>query len=204
MRVKDEEQIAARRALILRAAREIMETQGLEALSIRKIAAMLQQTPGIIYHYFSSKEELMLAVVQEGYYNILRIIQQTMASEKTPAAQLRATLYGYICGMLEDPLLYQVILQSKLPAVQKQTAILQENLRQHRKSIAMLCTCLEEGVTCGEFRVEQVELRAQSIWCCVYGLLERILIEQPPLAYRDKVIEEMLDLIMASLQTHEK
>ncbi|MFQ9597710.1 MAG: helix-turn-helix domain-containing protein [Streptococcus sp.] len=53
MRVKDEEQIASRRALIMRAAREIMETQGMEALSIRKIAAMIQQTPGIIYHYFS-------------------------------------------------------------------------------------------------------------------------------------------------------
>ncbi|MFR5080984.1 MAG: hypothetical protein ACLTDX_24515 [[Clostridium] innocuum] len=45
MRVKDEEQIASRRALIMRAAREIMETQGMEALSIRKIAAMIQQTP---------------------------------------------------------------------------------------------------------------------------------------------------------------
>lgn len=44
MRVKDEEQIASRRALIMRAAREIMETQGMEALSIRKIAAMIQQT----------------------------------------------------------------------------------------------------------------------------------------------------------------
>ena len=86
MRVKDEEQIASRRALIMRAAREIMETQGMEALSIRKIAAMIQQTPGIIYHYFSGKEELMLAVVQEGYQHILCIIQQTMASEKSPAA----------------------------------------------------------------------------------------------------------------------
>ena len=140
MRVKDEEQIASRRALIMRAAREIMETQGMEALSIRKIAAMIQQTPGIIYHYFSGKEELMLAVVQEGYQHILCIIQQTMASEKSPAAQLRATLFGYVRGMLEDPLLYQVVMQSKLPSVQKQTAILQENLRQHRKSIAMLCT----------------------------------------------------------------
>ena len=82
MRVKDEEQIASRRALIMRAAREIMETQGMEALSIRKIAAMIQQTPGIIYHYFSGKEELMLAVVQEGYQHILCIIQQTMASKK--------------------------------------------------------------------------------------------------------------------------
>ena len=190
MRVKDEEQIASRRALIMRAAREIMETQGLEALSIRKIAAMIQQTPGIIYHYFSGKEELMLAVVQEGYHNILCIIQQTM-------------LFGYVRGMLEDPLLYQVVMQSKLPSVQKQTAILQENLRQHRKSIAMLCTCLEEGIACGEFSVEQVELRAQGIWCCVYGLLERILIEQPVPAYRDKVIEEVLDLIMASLRPHE-
>ncbi len=198
MRVKDEEQIASRRALIMRAAREIMETQGMEALSIRKIAAMIQQTPGIIYHYFSGKEELMLAVV-----HILGIIQQTMASEKSPAAQLRATLFGYVRGMLEDPLLYQVVMQSKLPSVQKQTAILQENLRQHRKSIAMLCTCLEEGIACGEFSVEQVELRAQGIWCCVYGLLERILIEQPVPAYRDKVIEEVLDLIMASLRPHE-
>jgi len=187
----------------MRAAREIMETQGMEALSIRKIAAMIQQTPGIIYHYFSGKEELMLAVVQEGYHNILCIIQQTMASEKSPAAQLRATLFGYVRGMLEDPLLYQVVMQSKLPSVQKQTAILQENLRQHRKSIAMLCTCLEEGIACGEFSVEQVELRAQGIWCCVYGLLERILIEQPVPAYRDKVIEEVLDLIMASLRPHE-
>ena len=98
MRVKDEEQIASRRALIMRAAREIMETQGMEALSIRKIAAMIQQTPGIIYHYFSGKEELMLAVVQEGYQHILCIIQQTMASEKSPAAQLRATLFGYVRG----------------------------------------------------------------------------------------------------------
>lgn len=99
MRVKDEEQIAARRALILRAAREIMETQGLEALSIRKIAAMLQQTPGIIYHYFSSKEELMLAVVQEGYYNILRIIQQTMASEKRrqPSCVLPCMVIFAVC-----------------------------------------------------------------------------------------------------------
>ena len=56
---------------------------------------------------------------------------------------------------------------------------------------------------CGEFSVEQVELRAQGIWCCVYGLLERILIEQPVPAYRDKVIEEVLDLIMASLRPHE-
>ena len=50
----------------------------------------------------------MLAVVQEGYQHILCIIQQTMASEKSPAAQLRATLFGYVRGMLEDPLLYQV------------------------------------------------------------------------------------------------
>ena len=84
MRVKDEEQIASRRALIMRAAREIMETQGMEALSIRKIAAMIQQTPGIIYHYFSGKEELMLAVVQEGYQHILCIITADHASENLP------------------------------------------------------------------------------------------------------------------------
>ena len=48
MRIKDEEQIARRRDIIIAAAREIMETEGLEALSIRKLANSLHQTPGFI------------------------------------------------------------------------------------------------------------------------------------------------------------
>ena len=55
MRIKEEEQIARRRDIIIAAAREIMETEGLEALSIRKLANSLHQTPGIIYHYFAGK-----------------------------------------------------------------------------------------------------------------------------------------------------
>lgn len=200
MRIKDDEQIARRREIILEAAGKIMETEGLEALSIRKIAAMIQQTPGIIYHYFSSKEELMLAVVQDGYQNILHILQKAVMSEQTPGAQLRCTLYSYLHGMLENPLLYQIIMQSKLPAVQEQTSILQENLRQNRKSIALLCECLEAGVQSKEFYVEHVELRAQSIWCCIYGLLERIILEQPAEEYRDRIIDEMVALILASVK----
>lgn len=200
MRIKDEEQIARRRDIIIAAAREIMETEGLEALSIRKLANSLHQTPGIIYHYFAGKEELQLAVVQDGYQNILRMIQESALTQTTYSDRLRCTLHSYLTGMLKQPLLYQVIMQSSLPHVQEQTAILQEDLRLRRKSIAMLCECLEGGVKHGEFQVRQTELRAQSIWCCIYGLLERIIVEQPEASYQERIIKEMLDLILDSLR----
>lgn len=200
MRVKDEKQIAQRRKLIMDTARDIMEQEGVEALSIRKISTMIEMTPGIIYHYFDNKDALMLAVVQEGYQNIIRILMESKRTNDAPSQQLRCTLRAYIEGMLKDALLYQVIMQSRIAQVQEATCILQEGLCEHRRSIAMLCECLEKGIACKEFACEHVELRAQSIWCCVYGVIERIIMEQPSVSFQNKIIEETLDMIMESLR----
>ena len=49
-------EIEEMRELILKAASEIMSSDGFDKLSIRKIARKIEYSPSIIYHYFDNKE----------------------------------------------------------------------------------------------------------------------------------------------------
>ena len=53
------------RAAILRTAREIITEDGVEALSMRKIADRIDYSPAGLYEYFSSKEEIVAHVCIE-------------------------------------------------------------------------------------------------------------------------------------------
>ena len=55
------------RGAILDAARQIISKQGVEALSIRGIANAIDYSPAGLYEYFGSKEEIMMAVVTQGF-----------------------------------------------------------------------------------------------------------------------------------------
>lgn len=54
-------------AAIYEAARDILAEGGLEALSMRALAARVGTTPTAIYHYFQNKEELVERVVVRGF-----------------------------------------------------------------------------------------------------------------------------------------
>jgi AcrR family transcriptional regulator len=54
------------RARILRSARTLFDSGGLEALSLRKIAAQVAVTPMAIYRHFADKEALVDALVIDG------------------------------------------------------------------------------------------------------------------------------------------
>ena len=48
-----------RRAMILNAAVEVASQEGIDGLSIRKIASKTEYSPAIIYHYFKNKDEIL-------------------------------------------------------------------------------------------------------------------------------------------------
>jgi len=52
---------------ILAATRDLLAEGGLEALSMRAVAARVGTTPTAIYHYFQNKEDLVTRVVARGF-----------------------------------------------------------------------------------------------------------------------------------------
>ena len=64
---QEREREATARA-ILDAARELFVAQGYNNVSIRKIAERIEYSPAAIYSYFPSKDDIFLALAEEGFH----------------------------------------------------------------------------------------------------------------------------------------
>lgn len=53
------------RSTLLDAARQIADTEGLEAVNIRSLAGKAGVAAGTVYNYFSDKDEILLALTEE-------------------------------------------------------------------------------------------------------------------------------------------
>jgi AcrR family transcriptional regulator len=73
-----------RRERIIDAAMSVFGGKGVDAASMKDVAAAAGVTPGLLYHYFAGKEALVLAVISErGFLPELRLLLST--SEQRPA-----------------------------------------------------------------------------------------------------------------------
>jgi AcrR family transcriptional regulator len=73
MPLRRREQAEWRRQQILDAALSVFGSKGVDAASMKEVAKAAGVTPGLLYHYFASKEALSLAVtVERGFLTELR------------------------------------------------------------------------------------------------------------------------------------
>lgn len=198
MKIKNEEQSAAFRLKILQAAKDIIEEEGIEKLSIRKITTRLDYTPGIIYHYFKNKDEIIAAVTAKGYQNILRILACASTSDD-PRIRLTETLRAYIHGMCDQKDLFMIMMMSSDPNITSQVDLLKRGIREERASINALCTVIEEGIEQGYYVCKDVELQAQVIWCATFGLISRICKEQIDEIQKERLIEAHISMLQSAL-----
>lgn len=82
---------ANRRAQILEAARGVFAQHGYHAANVSAVAAAAGVSQGTVYHYFDSKEELLMAVYEEWEKtNLDREIDAALAAAPTFAGKLAA------------------------------------------------------------------------------------------------------------------
>jgi AcrR family transcriptional regulator len=95
MPVRRREQAEWRRQRILDAALLVFGSKGVDAASMKEVAAAAGVTSGLLYHYFASKEALSLAVtVERGFLPELRELL-TGAGERPAAVVLPEVTAGF-------------------------------------------------------------------------------------------------------------
>src|SRR5574341_1060622 len=89
------------RGRLIEAARELFWLQGYEATSVADILEKAEVNSGSLYHYFSSKEELLVAVLEQ-YKDMLwpMVIEPAFRQVSDPVARIFAILEGYRRGLL--------------------------------------------------------------------------------------------------------
>lgn len=74
-----------KQSLILDAARDIFEADGIEGASIRAIAKRAGYTPGAIYFHFASKEDIYAALLERSLDALIATVHQDAQDARSPA-----------------------------------------------------------------------------------------------------------------------
>lgn len=93
------------------AACDIIARKGFEGLRMRDVAALVQINPATVYHYFSTKETLIDAVVD---YVFDRLGLLSVDAPGTPRDQLHAYLTRLYRQMRDEPGLFTVFAEIQL------------------------------------------------------------------------------------------
>ncbi len=173
-----EEKTELIKTTILEAAKEIVEESGFKKLSIRKLAKKVGYSPGNIYQYFDSKDQIIKELVQKGYKEIIKSL--SLGKEKFPnvEAEIKIKFRKYIESALENKYYYKSVMLSSDPDILNLTSILNINQRNDNLALKKLELLLKKGQKTGEFKNMDAQIQAQVIWTATFGLVIRMILEK--------------------------
>jgi AcrR family transcriptional regulator len=105
---RKERQKAELRQRILDASLGILEREGFDALTMRKVADAIEYSPAAIYLYFDSREQIAQALGRRAFQQLLSYLQRA-AEAAEPAARLHAMAQEYARFALDNPAGYRLV-----------------------------------------------------------------------------------------------
>lgn len=97
------------RQAILTTSRKIVQEQSWNALTIRKVAELIEYSPSMIYEYFGSKEEILLALLREGAVELAEAMQKACLETSDEQERLFQVGEAFWQFAKQSPDLYQVM-----------------------------------------------------------------------------------------------
>jgi len=93
---------------IFKAARALFDKEGLDGLSMRRLAGAVGITPMAIYHHFATREALLRAVVDREFGDFLDLVGK-MPTADTAEEQLVHALDAYLEYALSRPQIFEYV-----------------------------------------------------------------------------------------------
>ena len=161
-----------RPAEILKAARELFLTQGVETVTTRQIAARVGISQTALYVYFSSKEEMLDSLAEEAWRGLaaaLAAADPEDAEGSDPVARLRAILSAYMRFWLRRPDDYRLIFMRKILASLAQSPT-RRRFATRDGLLERLAKRFEEAAAAGLARDSwRPDAAALAMWAAVSG-----------------------------------
>jgi len=99
----------ALRAALIRAAREILESEGYEGLTLRAAARRVGVSQAAPYNHFADKAALLAAIAALGFKEFAAAMRHEMSLAEDPQARLNATGIAYVAFATSNPGLFKLM-----------------------------------------------------------------------------------------------
>lgn len=158
-----------RRRQILDAAVKVFARQGFHATRVADIADEADVAYGLVYHYFSSKENVLNELFSQRWSLLLEAIHETDLSEETPQQKLGVVAGFIIDSYRYDPDLMKVIIVEVTRAA---NSFGQTHLKQINAAYTGIAKIVADGQKLGVFRKDIDSAFASMSF---YGAIEQLL-----------------------------
>lgn len=184
-----ETEIDAGRARILAAAHTIVGSEGLDALSMRTLAGALSLTPGALYRYFASKDEVVDAMFGGGTTldNQLLAIADSRVSDLTAIERI---LRAYADFAFADDVRFRTLFLKYHGSAAREF----HAQGAHRPGAEAAKRRIASAIAAGVFRNLDAEIAFQVLWGAVHGAVALVLTAQGfPFADRARLVDATID-----------
>jgi AcrR family transcriptional regulator len=135
---------AVRRA-ILDAARDLFVSEGFQNVSIRKIAERIEYSPGALYGYFPSKDDIFFALAEEGF-RLLGDPSPRDETAATPLDRLRASFRQFYQFSCKHPQYFTLMfVDQSVPRISREYERFAFAREKKRQVVQLIQACIDAG-----------------------------------------------------------
>ena len=197
---REERQQLARettRRAILDAALELFIANGYAQVSIRNIAVKVEYSPGAIYSYFTSKDEIFFALAEEGF-RLLGAKQLTRAASDDPLDDVRAAAWRLYEFSKEQPEYFALVfLDRHVPRIGREYERFAFMSELRNRTLAQMQRCVAEGVFPATIHAE---VAMRLVLAPIFGIAALRLSQRlAPSVDADALVRDAIDTTIAGL-----
>lgn len=188
------------RRILLDATVQVIETDGIDALSMRELAKIAGVSSAAPFRHFANRSALLAAVAEEAMERLEHSIQQALdeLATQNPLEQFRGIGLGFLNWVIANPTHFQVI--STRALIDFAGSTLQQRNDAIRQQMTVL---LEDAKRQGLIQTEDIQKAMISARALVYGLARMYIDGQFPSWHlnKEQALEECVGLLDFYLET---
>ena len=154
------------RRSILKAAWQLVEKEGWQALSIRKIAEAIEYSSPVIYDHFQNKEAILLEFTKEGFRILNERLDKAKSQFTDPARQLEAMAYAYWHFAFENQEYYQLMYGLGMPGCE-----MVQEISELKSFTELIMSSIKEMISISNNKQADPYLKFRTFWSMIHGLI---------------------------------
>lgn len=183
------------RDAIIAAAREMIVSGGVEALSLRRLGRQLGVTAPALYAYVDDKQELLRAIAEMELDSLAA--RFAAVPDVDPLQRIRAHGRLYVEYARDEPELFRVTLMAR-SALADNTLDVDTRLPVTTAAFSMATAAVDEAIANGQIQAKDSRLVALTLWSAAHGVATVLQLGLSlPAELEDLLIDEITDRVLA-------
>ena len=160
---------------LIKAGAEILSKEGVNGLSLRKVASKAGVSHAAPYAHFPDKQTLIAAISTEGYRRLYERLDAAVQNYRNdPRRQLVEAAWAYVGFAISDPAHFKVTFSGIIEKEKDYPAFVEMSRKSFSLVVQIVAACQSAGI----LKPGPADVLAVSVWGLVHGIASLLIEDQ--------------------------